>query len=155
MTVALKLRADGLIGAEFVTRLVLKAPKTESSVRDIFIPKYVAQTILEHKRKQKEWRESIGDMYTDFNLMLAQDNGYPIDTKYIEAAMRRLVAEHNLKPVVFHSLRHTSVSMKLSLCGDIKAVQGDTGALVCQEDFLLSCVNAEHYLYFPISLALI
>ena len=36
--------------------------------------------------------------------------------------------EHNLPPVVFHSLRHTSVTYKLKLNGgDIKAVQGDSG----------------------------
>lgn len=109
------------------TRLVLKAPKTESSVRDIFIPRFVAEAILEHKESQQAWKEDIGDQYTDFNLMLTQANGYPVDTKFIESSLRNLIEENNLKPVVFHSLRHTSVSMKLSLCGDIKAVQGDTG----------------------------
>ena len=33
-----------------------------------------------------------------------------------------------MKPVVFHSLRHSSVTYKLKLSGgNIKAVQGDTG----------------------------
>jgi len=79
------------------------------------------------KESQQAWKEDIGDQYTDFNLMLTQANGYPVDTKFIESSLRNLIEENNLKPVVFHSLRHTSVSMKLSLCGDIKAVQGDTG----------------------------
>lgn len=36
--------------------------------------------------------------------------------------------EYNLPPVVFHSLRHSSVTYKLKLNGgDIKAVQGDSG----------------------------
>jgi hypothetical protein len=35
---------------------------------------------------------------------------------------------HGLKPVVFHSLRHSSTSLKLKISGgDIKAVQGDAG----------------------------
>ena len=39
-----------------------------------------------------------------------------------------LIREHDLPPVVFHSLRHTSVTYKLKLNGgDIKAVQGDSG----------------------------
>lgn len=39
-----------------------------------------------------------------------------------------LIKEHDLPPVVFHSLRHTSVTYKLKLNGgDIKAVQGDSG----------------------------
>jgi len=40
----------------------------------------------------------------------------------------KLIKENNLKPVVFHSLRHSSTTYKLKLSGgDIKAVQGDTG----------------------------
>ena len=39
----------------------------------------------------------------------------------------QFIRSHNLRPVVFHSLRHSSVSLKLSMGGDIKAVQGDTG----------------------------
>ncbi len=109
------------------TKLVLKAPKTESSVRDIFIPRHVAEAILTYKAKQDAWKEKIGDCYTDFNLVLTQSNGYPVDTKFIESSLKQFIEENSLKPVVFHSLRHTSVSMKLSLCGDIKAVQGDTG----------------------------
>ena len=40
----------------------------------------------------------------------------------------RLIEENQLRPVVFHSLRHSSTSLKLKLSrGNIKAVQGDTG----------------------------
>ena len=40
----------------------------------------------------------------------------------------RLITENNLPRVVFHSLRHSSVTYKLKLNGgDIKAVQGDSG----------------------------
>lgn len=47
----------------------------------------------------------MGDEYMDYNL----------------------IKEHDLSPVVFHSLRHTSVTYKLKLNGgDIKAVQGDS-----------------------------
>ena len=41
---------------------------------------------------------------------------------------KKLIADNNLPPVVFHSLRHTSVTYKLKLNGgDIKSVQGDSG----------------------------
>ena len=40
----------------------------------------------------------------------------------------KLIEENNLPKVVFHSLRHSSVTYKLKLNGgDIKAVQGDSG----------------------------
>ena len=39
-----------------------------------------------------------------------------------------VIVDHDLPPVVFHSLRHYSTSLKLQLSKDnIKAVQGDTG----------------------------
>ncbi|MDD7219601.1 MAG: tyrosine-type recombinase/integrase [Clostridia bacterium] len=42
--------------------------------------------------------------------------------------LNQLIKEHNLPPVVFHSLRHSSVTYKLKLNGgDIKEVQGDSG----------------------------
>ena len=38
------------------------------------------------------------------------------------------IRENELRSVVFHSLRHSSTSIKLQIsCGNIKAVQGDTG----------------------------
>jgi len=45
----------------------------------------------------------------------------------------RLIEENALRPVIFHSLRHSSTSLKLKLSrGNIKAVQGDTGHAVAR-----------------------
>lgn len=115
------------IKADPKTKLVLKPPKTDSSVRDIFIPKAVALALMEHKRQQDAWKASVSECYTDYDLVFAQESGSPVESKFMEEKLRDLIKEHGLREVVFHSLRHTSVSMKLSLCGDIKAVQGDTG----------------------------
>ena len=42
--------------------------------------------------------------------------------------MKKVIKEQGLPEVVFHSIRHTSVTYKLKLSGgDIKAVQGDSG----------------------------
>ena len=42
--------------------------------------------------------------------------------------MQKIIDELGLPDVVFHSLRHTSVTYKLKLSGgDIKAIQGDSG----------------------------
>ena len=59
---------------------------------------------------------------------MATTYGLPIGNGAIRTSFKKLIAEHNLPPVVFHSLRHTSVTYKLKLNGgDIKAVQGDSG----------------------------
>ena len=64
----------------------------------------------------------------DYNLVMATPFGLLVGTPSIRKALNDLIKEHNLPPVVFHSLRHTSVTYKLKLNGgDIKAVQGDSG----------------------------
>ena len=54
--------------------------------------------------------------------------GSPIGEASIRKRFAKLIQENDLPKVVFHSLRHTSVTYKLKLNGgDIKAVQGDSG----------------------------
>ena len=51
----------------------------------------------------------------DYNLVMATPFGLPAGTSSIRKALNDLIKEHNLPPVVFHSLRHTSVTYKLKL----------------------------------------
>ena len=66
-----------------------KTPKTESSVRKIFLPKSVANMLVDWKAEQDEMKEIPGDEYMDYNL----------------------------PPIVSHSFRHNSVTYKLKLNG--------------------------------------
>lgn len=109
------------------TTLVLKAPKTASSVRTVYISKTVAQALLELKAEQERQKESLHGIYEDYGMVIARSNGRPVERRLIDKAFKAHITEQGLTPIVFHSLRHFSTSMKLSLCGDIKAVQGDTG----------------------------
>lgn len=107
---------------------VLKTPKTESSVRKIFIPKYVAQYLSEIKAEQDDVIEALGNEYQNYNLIMATTYGLPIGDSYLRGKMQKVIDEQGLPDVVFHSLRHTSITYKLKLSGgDIKAVQGDSG----------------------------
>ena len=74
----------------------------------------------------EEYKDYLGDEYQD--LVICYGNGTPMESDKIRDAFNKLIKENNLKPVVFHSLRHSSTTYKLKLSGgDIKAVQGDTG----------------------------
>lgn len=108
------------------TLLVLKAPKTESSVRTIYLPRSVAQLLLEEQQRQAGWKAE--GHYQDYDLVVAQETGRPYETHMIRQKFEALIQEHHLRRVVFHSLRHSNTSVKLRLSGgDIKSVQGDTG----------------------------
>ena len=107
---------------------VLKTPKTESSVRKVYIPKSVAYCLGELKKEQDELIEVLGSEYQNYNLVMATTFGLPIGDSYLRDKMQKVIDEQGLPDVVFHSLRHTSVTYKLKLSGgDIKAVQGDSG----------------------------
>lgn len=107
---------------------ILKTPKTESSVRKVFLPQSVANMLVEWKAQQEELKEVLGDEYMDYNLVMASTFGMPIGDSAIRNPSKKLIEEHILPPVVFHSLRHSSVTYKLKLNGgDVKAVHGDSG----------------------------
>ena len=110
------------------TRVVLKTPKTESSVRKVWLPKTLAHILREWQKAQNELKEYLGDEYQDENLVLALPNGRPCENRIIAKEFEKLKKKANLPNVVFHSLRHSSTTYKLKLNhGDLKATQGDTG----------------------------
>ena len=110
------------------TVIVLKTPKTESSVRKVWMPKTVAYILWEWKASQDKQKEFLGSEYLDYNLVVALANGRPCEDRIILKSFEKLREKAGLPKVVFHSLRHSSTTYKLKLNhGDIKATQGDTG----------------------------
>jgi len=110
------------------TMLVLKEPKTKTSVRKVFLPKTVAKMLVRRREDIENLKELFGDEYTDYSLVFASSCGRPIEGQVINRALSKLIKEHGLPPVVFHSFRHSSITYKLKLNGgDMKSVQGDSG----------------------------
>ncbi len=110
------------------TALILKKPKTKTSVRKVFLPKTVANLLQQRYNEIQELKELFGDEYIDYNLVFASTCGRPIEGQVINRAFQKLIDDNKLPDVVFHSLRHSSVTYKLKLNGgDIKSVQGDSG----------------------------
>ena len=105
------------------TRLVLKKPKTESSIRKVWIPATLAKLLRSWKDSQDKLKAILGDDYYDYNLVITLENGRPCEDRVIGNAFNRLKKKADLPDVVFHSLRHSSTTYK----GNIKATQGDTG----------------------------
>ena len=117
-----------MIKGKSTTRLVLKKPKTETSIRKIWLPKTLAYILRDWKERQEKLKEFMGDEYVDYNLVLALETGRPCEDRVIGNQFERLKKSAGLPDVVFHSLRHSSTTYKLKLNhGDIKATQGDTG----------------------------
>lgn len=116
------------LSSRCTTVQVLKSPKTDSSIRTIFLPKTVAEMLVQYKAEQDMTRDALGTEYADYNLVVAGPLGMPTEQSTINGALKQLIEENNLPKVVFHSFRHSSITYKLKLNGgDIKAVQGDSG----------------------------
>ena len=110
------------------TALVLKSPKTKTSVRKVFLPNTVAQMLVKRKEQIEGLKELFGDEYLDYNLVFANSSGRPMEGQVITRALKQLIRDNNLPDVVFHSFRHASITYKLKWNGgDMKAVQGDSG----------------------------
>ena len=84
--------------------------------------------LVEWKRDQDFTKEALGSEYADFDLVMANGLGMPTEQSRITALFAELIEKNDLPKVVFHSLRHFSITYKLKLNGgDIKSVQGDSG----------------------------
>ena len=109
-----------IVKAKSTTRLVLKRPKTETSIRKVWLPKTLAYILRDWHQKQDKLKEIMGDEYADYNLVLALETGRPCEDRVIGNQFERLKKSANLPNVVFHSLRHSSTTYKLKLNhGDI------------------------------------
>lgn len=116
------------------TSIVLKQPKTDGSIRTVYIPDTVVEKLKKLKEMQEKLKTELGDdWYMDYGLIICQANGRPIMTEHLNKRFKEVLTEMNdptinIDNVVFHSLRHTSAGVKLRLSGgDLKAVQGDGG----------------------------
>ena len=116
------------------TVIVLKQPKTEGSIRNVYTPETVSHKLMVLKRMQDKLKQELGDDgYMDYGLMICQANGRPIMTEHLNKRFKDMLIamgdpDIDVNEVVFHSIRHTSAGVKLRLSkGDLKAVQGDGG----------------------------
>ena len=101
--------------------VVLKTPKTHSSIRTVYLPRYVINELLDLKKQRKETK-NFPDMLFQYS------DGRPLLESTLSNHFRSLLAAAGLPQVTFHSLRHSSITYKLVLSqGNIKAVQGDSG----------------------------
>lgn len=112
------------------TSLVLKEPKTKSSVRDLHISSALKEEILAWKEQQEKDKLYHGSDYNNYELFIAHENGDPTEVALLSKYFRQWQKEHDigLEQACFHSLRHSSITSKLKASGgDIKSVQADSG----------------------------
>lgn len=69
------------------------------------------------KLKQLNTKAILGEEYNDYNLVMTSEFGSPLESRTIRVSFNKLIEEHHLPKVVFHSLRHSSVTYELNQIG--------------------------------------
>ncbi len=124
------LKVFDTISPQAKTTLILKKPKTSSSVRMIYLSAPLIKELTERKKIIENMKEALGPEYIDNNLVFSFENGMPIEVKLCTKWFKNWQKVSNLGfPVLtFHEIRHSSSTYKLRISGgDTKSVQGDTG----------------------------
>jgi integrase len=85
--------------------------------------------MLVRRRQEIEgYKELFGEEFDDYGLVFCSSNGHPIEGQVINRMFSKLIRDNGFPKVVFHSIRHTSITYKLKINGgDMKSVQGDSG----------------------------
>ncbi|MCL2634452.1 MAG: site-specific integrase [Oscillospiraceae bacterium] len=110
--------------------LILKSPKTEESIREIFITEPLKEELLERLSFVQRQKQFMADDYTDHDLVFTQDDGSPVEPALCEKWFKKWQSRThlNVSGLIFHEIRHSGTTYKLKVSGgDIKSVQGDTG----------------------------
>ncbi|AIY79012.1 phage integrase family protein [Clostridium botulinum 202F] len=89
------------------TLLLQDTPKTKKSNRTVPIPKNILSELETHRLKQNDIKSKAGDMYKDDDIIFATDFGTYIDPSNLNRRFKKLLKNAEIKPIKFHSLRHT------------------------------------------------
>lgn len=123
-------------------QLIIKTPKTRTSVRTISLPKHLIQMIQQLKTEQKRYSLKLGSAWVghrgseyDNNFLFTQWDGSLIYPTTPYADFKKLIKNYNktapvdaqLPLITLHGLRHTSATLLISQNVDIKTVSHRLG----------------------------
>ena len=104
-----------------------KAPKTESSIRDVAIPDFIVSLLEEYKLWYDEQKSIVGDFWHESNKLFVQDDGKPIHPSTISKWFEQFVKKIGLPVINFHGLRHTNATLLISQQVDVATVSARLG----------------------------
>jgi integrase len=99
--------------AETANGIVLQEPKTSSGKRSIALSQSTIDVLMKHKRSQAAEKLRAGTMYRDHGLVFASTVGTPISPRNFTRVWYTLREKAGVKPINFHSIRHTHATLML------------------------------------------
>ena len=107
------------------SKVILKDPKTESSVRTITAPKEIISMLKQLKKDRLSAK--LKGKKSHRELIFYDKNLYPIAPDVISKKFKYFLEINNLKHIRFHDLRHSHVTMLIEAKVPIKVISERVG----------------------------
>ena len=96
--------------------------KTPSSNRELNIPDYVFEAIIEERKKYNKNKNRRRKSFKDLNYICCSSYGRPRSKSYHFKEFKKILNENNLPNIRFHDLRKSYTTMLLTNNFDIKTI---------------------------------
>lgn len=93
---------------------LIKETKTKSSSRTISLTEKAINELKLHKKKMLKEKFSMGEDYTDMDLVVCTKHGTPVNPRNLLREFYRLMKKAKVSKIRFHDLRHTVATLMLS-----------------------------------------
>ena len=112
-------------------KIDVKSPKTKAGIRDVPIPKTLADILRQEQLAYKENKLRHGSDFNDSGYVVVKEDGTPRRpgsvSDHYECFVRRMGREHNLPFKSLHKLRHTYATLLIDMGANPKTVQKNLG----------------------------
>nr|HET6903255.1 site-specific integrase [Ktedonobacteraceae bacterium] len=98
-------------------------PKTARSRREIMLPAFVVDILVQHREHQKEQRRTIGVDWLDKNLVFTNATGDFYSPSTMLKVFKRFLISIGLPHMRFHDVRHSAATILLTMKVHPKVVQ--------------------------------
>lgn len=90
------------------TKVVIEPPKTESSIRKVYIPSFIVVSLKEYKDKPDKY--------------ILSGKSKPTEPRALQYRFKRILNKTKIREMSFHSLRHTYATLCIERGMDIKTL---------------------------------
>lgn len=109
------------------SKVIEQTPKTKTSYRTVPIPKNVFDMLMIYKGQQDIEKGKNAEAYNNQGFVFCNSLGFPIESKQPGRNLKSILIKVKIKPLKFHSLRHTYATRLFEAGVPIKTVQALMG----------------------------
>lgn len=94
--------------------VIVKDPKTSTSVRTLYMPSGIEDVLHREREKQLFYKQKLGEGYQDNGYVFTHEDGRPVRPNYASELFTKFIKDNGLPPLTLHGLRHSFASIASS-----------------------------------------